>query len=200
MEVRCPHQCPEASDATIQVSSPCYWCPWYVSNRQIHEDLGVPLFADHIRALTASFNSKLADVGNTLVRQLGRYLRWTRVHPIARRESQRWQWPASLSRLWLAKEKSTKRIAVGADRPSGFRLIWMMFSIIFLSCKANSRVYDGKSGHGPHSFPLGAAVSPKLLKKSQTCLLWLRQSGLRTQTANQANFIPPTISPVPPRH
>jgi len=38
--------------------------PWYVSNRQIREDLGVPLFADHIRALTASFDSKLADVGN----------------------------------------------------------------------------------------------------------------------------------------
>ena len=49
--------------------------PWYVSNRQIHEDLGVPLFADHIRALTASFDSKLADAGNPLVRQLGRYLR-----------------------------------------------------------------------------------------------------------------------------
>ena len=48
--------------------------PWYVSNRQIHEDLGVPLFADHIRALTASFDSKLADVANTLVRKLGRYL------------------------------------------------------------------------------------------------------------------------------
>jgi hypothetical protein len=32
--------------------------PWYVSNRQIHEDLGVPLFADHIRALTASFDSR----------------------------------------------------------------------------------------------------------------------------------------------
>jgi hypothetical protein len=48
--------------------------PWYVSNRQIHEDLGVPLFADHIRALTASFNSKLADVENPLLRQLGRYL------------------------------------------------------------------------------------------------------------------------------
>jgi hypothetical protein len=26
--------------------------PWYVSNRQIHEDLGIPFFADHIRALT----------------------------------------------------------------------------------------------------------------------------------------------------
>jgi hypothetical protein len=48
--------------------------PWYVSNRQIHEDLGFPLFADHIRALTASFDSKLTDVGNPLVRQLGRYL------------------------------------------------------------------------------------------------------------------------------
>ena len=29
---------------------------WYVSNRQIHEDLGVPLFADHIRAPPASFD------------------------------------------------------------------------------------------------------------------------------------------------
>jgi hypothetical protein len=39
--------------------------PWCVSNRQIHEDLCVPLFADHIRALTASFDSRLADVRNT---------------------------------------------------------------------------------------------------------------------------------------
>jgi len=48
--------------------------PFYVSNGQIHEDLGVPLFADHIRALTASFDSKLAEVENPLVRQLVRYL------------------------------------------------------------------------------------------------------------------------------
>ena len=47
---------------------------WYVSNRQIHEDLGVPLFADHIRTLTESFDSKLADAVKPLVRQLGRYL------------------------------------------------------------------------------------------------------------------------------
>ena len=46
----------------------------YMSSRQIHEDLGVPFFADHIRALTESFDSKLADAGNPLVRQLGRYL------------------------------------------------------------------------------------------------------------------------------
>jgi hypothetical protein len=49
--------------------------PCYLSNRQIHEDLGVPLFADHVRALTASFDSRLPDVGNPLVQQLGRYLR-----------------------------------------------------------------------------------------------------------------------------
>jgi len=48
---------------------------WYFSNRQIHEDLGVPPFADHIRDLTASFDSNLANVGNPLVRQLCRYLR-----------------------------------------------------------------------------------------------------------------------------
>jgi len=46
--------------------------PGYVSNRQIHEDLVVPPFADHMRALTESFDSRLADVGNPLVRQLGR--------------------------------------------------------------------------------------------------------------------------------
>jgi len=54
---------------------PATIAPWYVSNRQIHEELGVPLFADHIRTLTAIFEKKLADVGNPLVRQLDRYLR-----------------------------------------------------------------------------------------------------------------------------
>jgi hypothetical protein len=41
---------------------------WYVSNRQIHEDLGVPLFGDQIRASTATFYSKLVDVEDPLVR------------------------------------------------------------------------------------------------------------------------------------
>jgi hypothetical protein len=40
--------------------------------------LGVPLLADHIRALTESFESKLADAGKPLVRQLVRYLNWPR--------------------------------------------------------------------------------------------------------------------------
>jgi hypothetical protein len=32
-------------------------------------------------------------------------------------------------------------------------LPWQKFSVIFLSCKANTRVYDAKSGNGPHSPP-----------------------------------------------
>jgi hypothetical protein len=46
---------------------------WYVTSRQNNEDLGVPLFADQIRAVTASFDSKLTDVRKALVRQIGRY-------------------------------------------------------------------------------------------------------------------------------
>jgi len=37
--------------------------PWYKDSRQIHEDLGVPFFAEHIRALTSSFGSRSTDVG-----------------------------------------------------------------------------------------------------------------------------------------
>ena len=35
----------------------------YISNGHIHEDLGVPSFAGHIRALTDFYYSKLAGVG-----------------------------------------------------------------------------------------------------------------------------------------
>jgi len=49
--------------------------PWYIGNWQIHDDLGVPYFSDHIRPLTERFDSKLPDVGNPFVEQLGRHLR-----------------------------------------------------------------------------------------------------------------------------
>jgi hypothetical protein len=55
--------------------------PWYMSNVQIHEDLGVPLFAEHIRTLTESFDSRLAGVGNPSFEQLSRHLRWPRADP-----------------------------------------------------------------------------------------------------------------------
>jgi hypothetical protein len=49
--------------------------PLYMSYVQIHEDLEVPFFAEHIRALTDSYDSKLAGEEKPLVQQLGRYLR-----------------------------------------------------------------------------------------------------------------------------
>jgi hypothetical protein len=52
--------------------------PWYIGNKQIHDDLGVPYFSEQISSLTMIFDSKLPDVGNPLVGQLGRYLRWPR--------------------------------------------------------------------------------------------------------------------------
>ena len=72
--------------------------PWYLSNRQIHEDLCVPSFADNIRALTASFDSRLADVGKPLLLQLGRYLLWPRVSPVARSVNRERRVPAEESR------------------------------------------------------------------------------------------------------
>ena len=123
--------------------------PWYVSNSQIHEDLGVPLFADHMRALTASFNSKLAAVGNPMLRQLGRHLRWPRVDPVAWLESEGRHVPAGHSRPSTAITKSTKRIPFGVDQPRVFRIPWLRFSVIFLRRIAIARPYDAKLGTAP---------------------------------------------------
>ena len=51
--------------------------PWYIGNRQIHEDFEVPFFADHMIYITERFDWNSADVWHPLVRQLGRYLRWS---------------------------------------------------------------------------------------------------------------------------
>jgi len=80
MDNACPHGDPLA--APTFGGCKCYKprvfafirCPCYVGSRQIHEDLGGQLSADHIKALTTSFDSKLADVLKNLPRQLGRYL------------------------------------------------------------------------------------------------------------------------------
>jgi hypothetical protein len=127
--------------------------PWYVSNRHLHEDLGLPLFADHFIALTSSFDWKLADVENRLLRQLGRYLRWPRFDPVALGVYQGRQEPAGQSRPSPSMAKSTKRFAFGVDRPSTLQLPWLRFSVIFFRCKENARVCVDKSGHGPHSPP-----------------------------------------------
>jgi hypothetical protein len=48
--------------------------PWFVSNRQFHENLSIKFFADNIKALTKSLDSKLPGAGNPFVWLLGRHL------------------------------------------------------------------------------------------------------------------------------
>jgi hypothetical protein len=64
----------------LQVIQSKYFCiangaPWYMSSVQIHKDLEDPFFAEIIRAINESYDSKLAGVGNPLDQQLCRYLR-----------------------------------------------------------------------------------------------------------------------------
>ena len=54
------------------------WAPWYVSNLQLYSDLGVPYLAEHIRSIAQSLYSTFPDAENPLVRQLGRYLAYSR--------------------------------------------------------------------------------------------------------------------------
>jgi hypothetical protein len=54
------------------------WLPVHLGTlvtSKIREDLGGTIFTDHIRSLSKRYISKLADVGNPLVRQQGIYLR-----------------------------------------------------------------------------------------------------------------------------
>ena len=48
---------------------------WSISSKNTYDNLGFPFFADHIRALVESFDTKLADASNLFIRQLDRYLR-----------------------------------------------------------------------------------------------------------------------------
>ena len=175
--------------------------PCYVSSRQIHEDLGVPLFADHARALTASFDSKLADVGNPLVRKLGRNLRWPRVVPVAWHKRQGRQGPAGQSRPSPVMAMSTKRIMFGTSQPSVLRIPWLRFFCDVSSVVRQMPRYKMQSqGMVRTSLLLAQRLHLSAWQNLHTSTLWLSQSGLRTQTANQPKFISPIICSVPPRH
>jgi hypothetical protein len=107
--------------------------PWYAGNRQIHEDLGIPFFADHSRALAESFDSKLADAGNPLVRQLEMHLCRPRAD---------WGHPRNWGELTSSRpaEAVPQQNNVGAtSSPLAVRLPWLRFSVLLLSCKTNAR-------------------------------------------------------------
>jgi len=174
--------------------------PWYVSNRQIHEDLGVPLFADHIRALIESFDSKLADVGNLKERCMWctatRQICWPRIDPVAWRESQGRQGAAGQSRPSPAMAKSTKRNAFGADQPSARGLLWLRFFRDFSSVVMQVPEYTIQSrGTAVTPLPQARRLHLSAWQTSHTSSLRQSQSGLRTQTANEPKFIPPILSP-----
>jgi len=81
---------------TLQVLlSTCLWiatnAPSWVG-KQVHEDLGSLFFTDHIRPLWDS-TQKLADLGNPLVTQLGRYQRWPNLKPHPLKQGD-WEWLA----------------------------------------------------------------------------------------------------------
>jgi hypothetical protein len=50
LEVHCPQPCPKACKPSV--------FELRLTHRQIHEDLGIPFYADHIEALTESFDPK----------------------------------------------------------------------------------------------------------------------------------------------
>jgi hypothetical protein len=109
--------------------------PWYFSNRQIHEDLGIPFFAVNIIALT-EFRLKVSWCGEPL-------------------SSATWKAPVP-TKGWLKSptcywgglmfsrpvEAVHKNSAMSAQRVVSNYLATLteVFGAVFLSCKANARV------------------------------------------------------------
>ena len=90
--------------------------------------------------------------------------------------------------------ESKERVVFGAEQWSAIHLPWLRFSLIFLSCKANARVFDAKTGHDPNSLPKAQRLHLSAWQTSHSFSMRQSQSGLGTQTANQPKFIPPILS------
>ena len=85
MDYACPvwwHVAPSHLKSPQVIQSKCLrsamGAPWYVSNLQLHSDLGVPYLAEHIRNIAQSLYPTFPDTENPLVWQLGRYLAYSR--------------------------------------------------------------------------------------------------------------------------
>ena len=162
------------------MSSHCYHCTFYGVNKQIHEDLRVRFFTDHIRSLTERFDSKLAYVGNPLVTQLGRYLRWPSVDPGPIRQGDRNR------QLVLAtcKTRSCRHIELCPTGP--FRLPWLrfFFRAFFLSLRQMSGYNTQRRGTG-RSLPRHGG-NTWVSKFHRDLTIWVRM-----QESLAAKVIPP---------
>jgi hypothetical protein len=165
--------------------------PWYISSRQIHDDLRVPFFEEHTTALTESYDSKLAGGGNPLVRQLGRYLRWPRADASCRMRKLRDQL-TSQGRIQNGGQVDIETCSLLTSWVHFGHPDWG-FTVIFLSCKVNARVKWKKSGHGPRPPPPPRA---RRLPRSVhfEYITWFATLGSTTwHPSNQISPPPPQI-------
>jgi hypothetical protein len=145
-------------------------------NKKIHWYLSIPFFTYHIRALIKSFYSKLPDIWN---RQLGRHLLPSKSW-LKSRTCNRW---GPLSKpVEAAPQKWLNRCNDWCLKLAGY-CGW--YSVIFLSCKANTKV-QLKQGAQPPCLSNGGS-QPK----------WLRQSpwGLKVNRSNPFWLLLPDIHP-----
>jgi len=170
--------------------------PWYVTGRytRIWAFRCLPTTSE---AWPRALTQKLPDVGNPLLRQLGRYLSWRRVGPVTWRENQGRQGTAGQSRPSPAMSKSTKRIALGADQPRALRLPWGFpwFSSVLRQMPGYSMQSRGTARTSLHQawrFYLSAWQTSHNTSMRQS------QSGLGTQAANHPKFITPILNPGQP--
>ena len=84
MDYACPvwrHVAPSHLKSLQVIQSKCLCsatgAPWYVSNLQLHSDLGIPYLVEHISGTAQSLYSTFPNVENPLVQQLGRYLAYS---------------------------------------------------------------------------------------------------------------------------
>jgi hypothetical protein len=63
--------------------------PWYVSNKTLHEDVGIPYVEDEIKRLATRYLNKLPGHNRDQVRQLN--------NPLTERRRLKRQWPTDLS-------------------------------------------------------------------------------------------------------
>jgi hypothetical protein len=120
--------------------------------------------------------------GETLVWQRDRYQRWPTVDPLTWGEWQGRHESAGQSMPTPSMANSTKRIAFSSYQQRTFPLPWPRFSVNFLSCKANARVYLIKSEHGPHSPRQARRLNPKRLTKVAFAIepVWARNPDSQT--------------------
>ena len=132
-----------------------------------------------------------ADVGNPIVRQLGRYLadRGLTPSPDAKAKGGRGQQASRGHRpRWPSRQNESRS---SHEQPSAIRLRCEGFSLVFFSCKANARVFDAKSEHGPHSFPRHCGFTYAPVKRRITPVCDRVSLGSeRRQSTNQSLSLP----------